>query len=294
MKATTKIGNTLLDNADQFQNSFFSRFTLRHASAPLRLNQTVEKNYLFPTLYGDVTCAIGIFMCSYEKAERIMLHPGIKPVRMPKGRSLVVFSCYIYNKVLGVSPYNEIAMTIPVMVDPGINVPVLPMIAPIFKNFGYYVFSMPVTSLENRIRGHKIWGLPKVVQDIDLVEKDGFCTTTAKEESGEVYFELSVPTAGVPMPFDVSSNLYSRLGDKLLQSETNFKATFNVNKFGSILFKKDAVPDRTYLTLGDTPSGQMLRDLEIEAHPFQFRFAKNMSSCFDLPNSNFVSLLSFD
>jgi hypothetical protein len=168
MKAMTEITPDLLDNGDQFKNSFFSRFDLRYAPKPLQLNETVTKNYLFPTLYGDVTCAIGIFMCSYEKAEKMMMHPAIKPVRMPRGRSLVVFSCYIYNKVLGVAPYNEIAMTIPVMVDPGINVPVLPMIAPIFKNFGYYVFSMPVTSYENQIRGVKIWGLPKVVQQIDL------------------------------------------------------------------------------------------------------------------------------
>jgi hypothetical protein len=293
MKTTKKITKTLLDNAGEFNNSFFNRFTLRHAPEPLQLNKTVKKNYLFPTLYGDVTCAIGIFMCSYEKAEKMMLHPAIKPIRMPLGRSLVVFSCYIYNKVLGVAPYNEIAMTIPVMVDPGINVPVLPMVAPIFRNFGYYVFSMPVTSLENQIRGLKIWGLPKVVQEIDLVEEKGDCVTMAREDTGEIYFTLRVPMAGNPTTFDVSSNLYSRLGDELLQSETNFKATFNINKHMELLFKKNATPDRTYLEIGDTPSGQVLKDLEIEKHPFQFRFAKNMSSCFDLPNPDFKSPIRF-
>jgi len=34
-------------------------------------------------------------------------------------------------------------------VFPKLNVPILPMITNGFKNFGYYVFSMPVTSLEN-------------------------------------------------------------------------------------------------------------------------------------------------
>jgi hypothetical protein len=293
MKATTEITPDLLDNRDEFKNSFFSRFDLRHAPKPLQLNETVTKNYLFPTLYGDVTCAIGIFMCSYEKAEKMMMHPAIKPVRMPRGRSLVVFSCYIYNKVLGVAPYNEIAMTIPVMVDPGINVPVLPMIAPIFKNFGYYVFSMPVTSYENQIRGVKIWGLPKVVQQIDLDEEGGDCVTRAYEKTGEKYFTLRVPMAGDPTSFDISSNLYSRLGDQLLQSETNFKATFNVNKHMSLLFKKGVKPNRPYLELGDSPSGQVLKDLEIEEQPFQFRFAKNLSSCFDLANPDFKSPVSF-
>jgi hypothetical protein len=53
------------------------------------------------------------------KGRKMMLHPQIKPVRMPRGRALLAFSCYIYNQVMGVGPYNEIAMTIPVMVDPG-------------------------------------------------------------------------------------------------------------------------------------------------------------------------------
>ena len=293
MKPTFEIDEKLLDNAKEFANSFFNRFRLRHADQPLRLNKKVRKNYLFPTFYGDVTCAMAIFMCSYKKAERLMPHPAIKPVKMPRGRSLVAFSCYEYRKVLGVAPYNEIAMTIPILVDPGINVPILPMLAPIFKNFGYYVFSMPVTSLENQIRGLKIWGLPKVVQEIDIREEGGDCVTQAREDTGETYFELRVPMRGQPVTFDVSSNLYTRLGDRLLQSETNFKATFNIKKYMPLLFKTGVRPDMAFLILGDTPSGRPLRDLEIEEHPFQLRFAKNMSSCFDLPNPDYKSPVTF-
>jgi Acetoacetate decarboxylase (ADC) len=293
LKATFDIDPKLLDNAGEFTNSFFSRFKLRHAPKPLCLSEKISKNYLFPTLYGDVTCAMAVFMCSYKKAEKLMLHPAIKPVKMPLGRALVAFSCYEYKKVLGVAPYNEIAMTIPILVDPGINVPVLPMIAPIFKNFGYYVFSMPVTSQENNIRGHKIWGLPKVVQEIDIYEDGDQCVTKANAKNGETYFQLRVPMTGKPTNFDVSSNLYSRLGDDLLQSETNFKAVFNVVKHPQLLLKKNAVADRTYLKIGDSHDGDMLRELEIEPRPFQTRFAKNMSSCFDLPNPTFQSPIEF-
>jgi len=294
MKPTFEITKDLFENQDQFDNDFFKRFKLRHAPEPIKLTDETSKNYLFPTLYGDVTCAIGIFMCSYEKAAKMMLHPSIKPIRMPKGRSLVVFSCYIYKNVLGVAPYNEIAMTIPVMVDPVVNVPVLPMILPIFNKFGYYVFSMPVTSLENQLRGLNIWGLPKVVQDIELAEKDGDCVTTAKEESGETYFELSVPMEGTPTNFDVKSNLYSRMGDELLQSQTCFNGEFKVTKHMDQLFKKGATPDREYLKIGDTPSGKVLKELEIDSHPFQFRYAQTMNACFDLANPNFKSPITFD
>jgi hypothetical protein len=281
--------DSFVKNEDKFQDEFFKRFKLRHAPGPLKLNDQVTKNYLFPTFYGDVTCAIAIFLCSYEKAEKMMLHPRIKPVKMTKGRSLVAFSCYEYKNVLNVAPYNEIAMTIPIMVDPGFNVPVAPMILPVFKNFGYYVFSMPVTSLENQIRGVKIWGLPKVVQEIDLREEGSDCVTTAMEATGEPYLEIHVPMEGTPTSFDVSSNLYTRRGNEFFQSPTNFKATFNVNKFMGMLFQKNAKPAREYIKVLDTPSGRVLKGLEIEEHPFQLRFARHMNSCFDLPNPGFKS-----
>jgi hypothetical protein len=289
MKPTREFNDKFLANEDQFQDPFFKRFTLRHAPAPLKLNDEVTKNYLFPTFYGDVTCAMAIFLCSYERAEKMMLHPKIKPIRMTRGRSLVAFSCYEYKNVMNVVPYNEIAMTIPVMVDPGFNVPVLPMIMPVFKNFGYYVFSMPVTSLENQIRGVKIWGLPKVVQEIDIREEGNDCVTTAMEESGEPYLELRVPMGGTPSVFDVSSNLYTRRGTDFFQSPTHFRGAFNVTKHMGMLLKKNARPDREYIRIHDTPCGKVLKDLDIEEHPFQFRFARHMNSCFDLPNPDFKS-----
>lgn len=294
MKPTYEITGEILNNEDKFEDRFFKRFKLRHAPRPLELNENVSKNYLFPTFYGDVTCAIGIFMCSFKQAKKMMPHPKIKPVRMTLDRSLVIFSCYIYKNVMNVAPYNEIAMTIPVMVDPVINMPVLPMITDIFKEFGYYVFSMPVTSLENQIRGRKIWGLPKVVQRIDIEDEGGDCAIRAfEEDSEEQYFELKVPKEGDPEDFDVCSWLYSRLGNELLQSQTCFKSTFNVNKNMEILLKKNATPDRQYLKIGDSPSGRMLQQLGIEEHPFQFRYAEGMTSCFDLPNDKFKSPVKF-
>ncbi len=293
MKATYDFDETMLNNEDKFQNDFFDRFTLRHAPQPLQLNDTISKNYRFPTFYSDVTCAIGIFLCSYDKAYNLVCKtfgPKVKPIMMTHNRSLIAFSCYEYKNVMNVAPYNEIAMTIPVMVDPVVNMPLLPMIADkLFSNFGYYVFGMPVTSKENQIRGNKIWGLPKITQEIDIFEKEDNCVIVAKEETGEPYFKLRVPMGGKPTDFDVTSNLYTRLGDAFLQSETNFKATFNVTKYMQLLLKKGQTPDQTYLILGDSESAQVLKNLEIEAHPFQFRFAKGMSSCFDLPNPDFTS-----
>lgn len=294
MKPTFEISPALLDNAAAFSDDFFRRFTLRRATRPLQLTPEISKDYLFPTFYGDVTCAMAIFLCPYERAQRLMPHPRMKPVRMTRGRSLVLLSCYEYRKVLGVAPYNEIAMTVPVMVDPRVNVPVLPVLLGSFRSFGYFVFSMPVTSLENRIRGHEIWGLPKEVQEIDIAEVGGDCVTTCREATGEPYFTLRVPMDGRPTLFDLSSNLYSRLGDRLLQSRTSLRATFNVHKNMGLLLRTGVAPDREYLTLGDTPSGRALRELELEPCPFQLRFARGMTSAFDLPDPDYRPPFTFD
>ncbi len=294
MKATKSIKAGLLENEDQFTDPFFKRFTLRHAPAPLQLTKSISKNYLFPTFYGDVKCAIGIFHCDFEKARAIMPHPKVKPVRMTFDRALVIFSCYVYRNVLGVAPYNEIAMTIPIMVDPLVNVPVLPMVAGnLFKEFGYYVFHMPVTSKENMLRGVKIWGLPKEVEDIDIDEEGGDCVTRATDGDGNDYFTLRVPMDGDAEEFDETGKLYTRLDDQFLQSETNFKGTFNVQKHMDLLVKVGKTPDREYLTLGDGPKADMLRALDIEPHPFQTRYCPSMVSCFDLADPSYKAPIHY-
>ena len=289
MKPLTEISPELLDNSEFFKNEFFNRFKLRHADAPLKLNENIEKNYQFPTFYGDVCCAMAVFFCSYKHAKAMLPDAKMEPVSMGKGRALVIFSCYEYRNVLGVAPYNEIAMTIPVMLSPGINIPVLPMVLPGFKNFGYYCFSMPVTSLENKIRGQKIWGLPKIVEEIPITHEGNICHIQSIDSEKRTYLDLKIPTQGKSTDFDVSSYLYSIKDHRLLQSETNFQGNFKITKHMNLLFKKGKKPDIEYLKIGDGPSADVLKNLEIEEHPFQLRYCSSMNSCFDLPNPGFTA-----
>jgi len=282
MRPNIELDVNLVDNGNQFTDGFFQRFKLRPAPAPLELKEGLSKTYLFPTFYSDVTCAIAIFMCDYNRAEAIMPHRLMKPVRMPRGRAVVIFSCYEYKNVMNIRPYNEIAMTIPVMVRSRYSPPVLPLLMN-FEKKGYYVFFMPVTSLENQIRGTRIWGLPKVLEEISISTSGDECTTVAKDENGEVYFELSIPKSGVPRRFDETSFLYSIHNSNLLKSQTAFKGDFNVNSNFSLLWKKGAKDNIPVLKIGGSPRASTLLELEIEEVPFQTRFASNMNSCFDLP-----------
>ena len=281
MQANFTIEPNLFPNEDQFTDPFFQQFNLTKADAPLALDNGISKHYLFPTFYADVTCAMAIFFCDYKQAEAMMPHPSMKPIKGTLGRAIVAFSCYEYKKVLNIAPYNEIAMTIPVMVGGGFSPPLLPLLMKSFKRTGYYVFSMPVTSYENQLRGKKIWGLPKVTEAIDIYTSAGLCTTTAFDENGTNYFELKVPTAGKLKQFDETGFLYSVLGDELLKSQTNFKGDFTINLNAGKLFSKGEKTDSNWLKLGDSPRSTELKKLQIESDPFQFRFSKSITSCFD-------------
>jgi Acetoacetate decarboxylase (ADC) len=288
MQASLKVRPDMPANDDQFGDAFFKRFTLRARAAPLALEDGIAKSYPFPTLYGDVGCAIGIFHCDYEAARALMPHPSIVPVRMLRGRTLVIFSCYEYRQVLKVWPYNEIAMTIPVMAGARFRPAVLPMLASgLFSRFGYYVFGMPVTSRENQLRGNKLWGLPKVTQAIDIDASGDDCVTTARESDGTPYFTLRVPKHGASTDFDVRGHLYSKLDGKILKSQTCFQGRFAVTKHMGALWKKGLVPDREVLTIGDSASAAPLRALGIEPQPFQLRYTPSMNAAFDLPLADF-------
>jgi len=282
MQPNTRLDPELVDNLDRFTDSFFQRFEVRSAPSPLALNGEISKRYSFPTFYADVTCAIAIFLCDRERARALMPHPSFEPVAMPGGRSVVLISCYEYKNVMNIAPYNEIAMTIPIMVGGGWAPPLLPLVMS-FKRKGYFVFSMPVTSLENQIRGTKIWGLPKIVETIDISTEGSSCTTVATDSDGRVYFELTVPTAGTPKHFDEDGFLYTLRDGELLKSRTCFKGDFTVSTNAGLLLKKGGPVEEPVLRLGDSPRADALRSLDIDPTPFQLRFCPSMNSCFDLP-----------
>jgi hypothetical protein len=287
MKANKLISPELLDNQSEFTEDYFKQFSLRTAPSPLLLKDSIKKDYLFPTFYGDVSCSLAVFLCDYQAALSVLPDESMKPVRMPGDRALVTFSCYEYKKVLGVAPYNEIAITIPIQVNPVLDIPVLPMLAErLFSRFGYHVIHMPVTSLENQIRGLKIWGLPKVVNDIDITIACGKSTTIATDEQDNNYVTLEIPTQGKSTLFDIRSNLYSMLAGEMKQSETSFKGLFNVTKNLKQLFSKEE-HGKAALTLGDGEQADLLRSLNINPVPFQTRYCSNMNACFDLPNPHY-------
>ena len=155
------------------------------------------------------------------------------------------------------------------------------------KYSGYYVFSMPVTSRENCLRGNNIWGLPKVTQAINI-ETDGDETVVVCcETDGKEYFRLRVPKTGKPTSMDETTYLYIKLNGKILKARTDFKGNFNINKNMGVLLKPNTVPKNSYLILGDTPCGNKIKALKIDPTQLQLRYVEHMCSCFDFYDVNY-------
>ncbi|MCL2530044.1 MAG: acetoacetate decarboxylase family protein [Coriobacteriia bacterium] len=276
MKILENFDQSLLANEDKFQDEFFQRFPLKKRQ--IALTEEIEKEYSFPTLYGDVTCCQAIFLCSYDAALALMPHPKVQPVRARKNLAVLAVSCYEYKNVLGIPPYNEIAFTLAVEVEKEKSPVLLPLIKNSFS--GYFVFSMPVTSRENCLRGNVIWGLPKVTQEIDIDDSGAEALVKAYEDGVE-YFSLRIPKQGKPTLMDETTYLYPKLNGVVHKAETNFKGNFLIDKNMGVLLSPGKVPPQPFFTLGNTRCGQVLKDLKMSPRPLQTRYVEHMTACFD-------------
>lgn len=279
----TEVDKKLLQNLPDFSDPFYVKFMPLH-QASLQFPNGLKKSYYFPTLYKNVTTSIAMFLCDYQRAKALMPDPRLQPVHMGMGRAAVVITSYRYNEVYGIPGYNEVAIAIPVVAGTGSVPGTEALTTPGYPNAGFYIVSMPVTSIENLTRGKDFWGLNKVAQQIEeSVEGDNF-VTRVHEATGEVYLELRVPMKGDTLQDERASYIYSVLNGKVVRGKSVSHGTFFENSsILSVLNPIDGSPGAN-LQLGSTPSAEVLKYLKI-GRAFNFRFATGVMSTFDLPEA---------
>jgi hypothetical protein len=268
-----------VDNLNEFTQSFFTQFfPLKHAAQPLTLTKGLERDYLFPTLYDEVRTAMLVSMGSYHAVRALIPDMRIRPLKFGD-RTPIILSSFRYGKVTGLNAYNEVAVAVLVEVGPPTKLPPITQLLEREGEFGLYVLHMPVTTTENRIRGEKIWGLPKVEREIDLVSEAGDYVTRVKEQVNgkfESYLEFTVPLAGIRFAVkEKTRKLFSIRGRELLESASITAAG------KATLGKID--PAKTYVKFGKTPTGRWLESLEIGTHPLIVRFSEKGSSALTYP-----------
>lgn len=273
---------TLNENYQVFTDDFFTPYKSKQTNYKLELNESISKTFKFPTLFKGTENGMAIFLCSYNKLKKHLPHSSMNPVRMPGNRAVFAISCYKYTHIQEMQPYNEISFTVPVVFSGAWNIPFVTMATKgLYKNFGYYVFSMPVNSVENNIRGNKIWGLPKFVTQIEVKSENGMFYTKVYDDKTP-YVDIKFPIAGSKKNMHEKLAILSVKENQLLGANVTYRGEFLVNTSLGVAFRKEK-KDNAVLRIGDTPRGNLLKGIELETVPFQTRYSNNVLSALHLP-----------
>jgi hypothetical protein len=266
---------------EEFMTPFFRRF--ESAEQTLELAPGLSKTYAFPTFYSEVTTGVALFVCDYDAAARLIPVPALKPIRVGLGTALVAISSYRYERPRGMRPYNEVAISLLVTGRDTLDLPLMGLLGLQKRELQAYVIAMPVTTLENQIRGRTLWGLPKTVEHIDLREVGDDFVTTVRNREGQLVLETRVPMSGTVESQKQSVVLHSMRAGRALRSRSTTLGTFTSRSTPAALSGVLMPGGASSLSLGTAAGATVLRELHIRPTPLNTRFARGVSSVFGLP-----------
>ena len=117
-----------------------------------------------PRRYYDWSGIMAHFPVPAAAVRKLLPTDELKPAQLVPGIAMLSLMAIEYRKIADVPPYNEFAIMVPVLYEPTVNIPGLPLVLPHwFKRFGLYVHHMPVTTQVACDVGIEIWGYPKIV-----------------------------------------------------------------------------------------------------------------------------------
>ncbi len=282
-----EISKSLISNQHLFTDTFFKSYPLRPSPQDLTLPDGRCRNYQFPTYFDKVQFSAGVFLCDYEQAANHMPNSNTKPVSALGKRAMVVVASYQYRNIHQMKGYNEVLVMIPVVnkeVNKGVNIPLLPPLIPGYPGAGYHVVALPMTSLENMLRGQQFWGLPKALHEVVIDASESSCVTHIKSE-GELDFVLRIPIHGKTKKTNQKNRVFSIKDNNQIQFKTHFKGVSqNTTNWNVLIRPKKVAKDLRCLELGDSPLAETLKTLKINPVPFQTRYCNDLKSCLFLPD----------
>ncbi len=215
----------------------------------------------------------GGFMATYparaDRVQSLLPSPRMKPVLLKPGTALVALTFFEYRDVAGgMEPYKEFSVSIPILHNPRVNIPFLPLLFPnLFPTYGPYVHSIPVTTQQTLELGIEFWGWPEFLCDVTFEDK-GDSLAGRVEADGKHIASLEVKK----LPTQVKAlgyRAYAAASGKL--NVMNFQT---MGQYGFARFKKGAAS----YALGDHPLAKELRSLEMGETPVEVVYAPHLES----------------
>ncbi|MFH1202236.1 MAG: hypothetical protein V1674_05040 [Candidatus Omnitrophota bacterium] len=235
----------------------------------------MDKTVDVPVKYGT-QAIMGLFPISTKKATNFINNTRLKPVEFSFGTSLV--SITIFNHIVcPVGPYREIALSIPIIHDTKISVPLIPFLFNKFiKNFGFYSFLLTANTTIGREHAEKIWGYPFYNKNIEVqIEENDSGFSVLAEEKLEKVFSLSVEKTNKEKIIKRDYQTYFLKDDKLINVELN---TIGIS--GYSLDKKSGK-----LELGFHEISKILQNLSIDLTPLETIYYREAIKIANIPKA---------
>ncbi len=186
--------------------------------------QTVRlsgRDIQLPLLYYDVSAFASSFTAPTRLVKGILPSRHMKPAEILPGRSVVTIAAFEYRDT-SVGPYNEVGITIPVLLDPLIRLPGLPLLLEKrYKKLGFYVHHLPVTTKVAYDAGREVWGYPKFIGEITFADDDNALTMTL-EEKGDLILRVRLNKKAFgsrkPSPYSWDFRTYTVKDGKILRT----------------------------------------------------------------------------
>lgn len=220
-----------------------------------------------PVRYLDWSAIVGGFTASADKLQELLPSKRLKPALLTPGRGVISFGAFEYRELVDWPAYNEVGMSIPVLYEPAVNVPAVPLLAPRwFKTYGLYVHHLPVTTELARVGGIEIWGYPKFLAEITF-EEAGESLRCRLRAEGKDIITLEVEELATGSR-SMDWHTYTVKGDELLKTRIQVQGEIGMSTLRG---------GATY-TLGDHPIADELRSLDIGDKAVQCIYAPQLQS----------------
>lgn len=220
-----------------------------------------------PVRYYDWSAIMAHFPVPVSAVQKLLPTSKLKPAQLLPGTAILSMVAMEYRQIADVAPYNEFGIMAPVLYEPTVNIPGLPLLFPHwFRRFGLYVHHLPVTTQAAYDFGVEIWGYPKIVAEINF-EDAGRVRRCRLRAGGKDIVTLEVKKLATRAR---SMNYYSYTvkDGQLLRTLIQTQGEYGIARFRG---------GASY-TLGDHPIAEELRALGIAKTAVECLYAPQVQS----------------
>jgi len=225
---------------------------------PFKIYTIGEHKFQVPIRYYRVDCFFAGYSANYKKIKEIMPSERLKPVRILPGRGIVglVALEYITNDI---GPYGEFAVCVPsTCKHQG-------------KTYaGIYIHRLPVTTDLACAAGRHVWGFPKFVCDMDIVNGPLY-HDIALSDKKKLMLGFKVKKHGFGISSTKTADAFTIKDKEIIFTSTAMQNTLRVGFRGDVtitLGQHEMAKELAGLDLGKKPlfSGDLADNFAVLPH----------------------------